>query len=388
MRTFILALVAACSPQEPPGTAIDTGGLSDVPTSASCDDFSGTEHDALGAGSPPDPYLLCNADQLDSLRLSGSTISKGKHYRLGADIDLGGMDFGRGIGYCDEIFSDASGGFRGTFDGDGHTLSNLTLFHPGPQAGFFGCINGGELRNIVFDRPSNTWPGGSELQDGYWRGVAAGYGVNATFEDVHVLNGVVQGSQRVGGIVGTARSSTAIRVSFGGGDPGSGPGGEVTGSGSVGGLVGLIEWTSVWDSYAWGTVTADLLAGGLFGHANALLDDMAICRSYAAVDIAIVGVEDDPRPGRVVGKISGEPTFGSVSGEGPCAGSDEAWTVFGMDSDTSDASAISGSGEPVGNAQSHTFEELCQVDPYEAAGWDLEEGAWNPPSDGSPPTLR
>jgi len=302
-----------------------------------------------------------------------------------------GVDLESGIGYCFELFSDASGGFQGTMDGGGHTISNLTIAHDGQLVGFLGCLNGGVIRDIVFQSPRVIWTGGDDLLDGNWHGVVAGYAVYAAIEDIRVFDGVVTGRQRIGGIVGTARESAVVRVSFEGHvgvDPQGEYEGALSGAHSVGGIIGLNEWTSVWDSYASGSVAGDLLVGGLIGNLNALLGDTAICRSYAAVDITLTGDEEDPRPGMLIGQVSGAPVFGSVQGEGPCAGSSEDWTVFGMASAASDASLIAGAGDLIGNAEALTFEALCQVETYETAGWDFEAGAWNPPTEGAPPTLR
>lgn len=370
------------------GTATSTGSGSSI---VDCTGFTGNGHMELGSGTETDPYVLCNAEQVDSLRQE-SSVGGGTHYRLGADIDLAGIDFGAGIGWCDDLFPDPIGGFKGTFDGAGHTVSNLFAERAGEFSAFIGCLNGGILRDIVFDSPRILWPGGTEVQDGYWRGVAVGYAVDATLEDLSVMDGQVAGSNFVGGVAGTARGSVLSRVGFEGqvgGELQSGYGGVLRGARVAGGLVGKNEWSSVVDSYSWGSVHGERLLGGMFGSVNDGEPGMVLCRNFAAVDAVITGEDEDPRPGILVSLVElGEPSFGAQDGEGLCASDSVEWTVFGMQSDNSSADTLVASGPWNGSASAETFDALCQVQTYEDAGWDFSQGAWNPPTGDVPPTLR
>ena len=190
MRAFVLMLCVACAADgDGDGEIYDTG-LTDLGP-ADCEGFTGTHHDDLGSGSEADPFVLCNADQLASLRQDDPFVGRKTHYLLGADIDLAGVEFGSGISYCNQVSPEPVGGFKGTLDGGGHTVSNMTIDSQGTFAGFIGCLNGGTIRDIVFASPRVIWTGGDRLLDGYWYGVAAGYAYYATFEDIVVLDGVV-----------------------------------------------------------------------------------------------------------------------------------------------------------------------------------------------------
>jgi LPXTG-motif cell wall-anchored protein len=91
-----------------------------------------------------------NATGIDPDDFTGKTI------KLGADIDIGGYDW-TPIGTRDG----SSGAFRGTFDGQGHIISNLSFYvdaarktMDGAYIGFFGLISGTAMNlhfaNAVF----------------------------------------------------------------------------------------------------------------------------------------------------------------------------------------------------------------------------------------------
>ena len=87
---------------------------------------------AGGSGTPEDPYLIATPEQLDAVRRG-----MGRSYKLIADIDL--SDWGNWIpigsnpaygGYMNAHDAAADKGnavFTGTFDGDGHVISGMTI---------------------------------------------------------------------------------------------------------------------------------------------------------------------------------------------------------------------------------------------------------------------
>ena len=83
-------------------------------------------------------------EELDAVRnnLSGN-------YILGGDIDLSGV-WASGEGWFPIGNFDAEGGYRGKFDGNGHTISNLTINRPEAEyQGLFGCLGHGAIvRNL------------------------------------------------------------------------------------------------------------------------------------------------------------------------------------------------------------------------------------------------
>ena len=85
-------------------------------------------------GTAANPYIIMNAEQLQNVNNDVSA-----HYKLGADIDLKGVEF-TPIGNAD------TGAFSGSFDGNGYVIKNLSI-DGGKYAGLFGC-NEGNISNI------------------------------------------------------------------------------------------------------------------------------------------------------------------------------------------------------------------------------------------------
>ena len=101
-----------------------------------------------GSGTADDPWQIATAEQLDRVRDDLTA-----HYILTADIDLSGYENWESIGAF-QSRSDAPEdaevphpdyAFTGTFKGDGHKISNLTVVSAAPMgAGLFGCASGTE----------------------------------------------------------------------------------------------------------------------------------------------------------------------------------------------------------------------------------------------------
>ena len=169
----------------------------------------GTDGDMLfagGSGSAEDPWKIATAEQLDRIRddLPG-------HYILIGDIDLSGYENWMPIGTF-QPRSDAPEdaevphpdyAFTGTFDGAGHTISNLTISCEAPMgAGLFGCASGTESNAASI--------GHFTLKDVnvsgfYLVGGAVGLQfMNCPVSDIHLEgDNKLTGMQGIGGIVGT-----------------------------------------------------------------------------------------------------------------------------------------------------------------------------------------
>ncbi len=114
------------------------GGAGDVATS-----FGG------GTGKQDNPYLITNAAQLALLAKNvneGVSTYKNEHIKLTVDIDLAG-----------KAWTPIGGGttkktFYGSFDGDGHTIKNLSVTGTGSESnisfGFFGLIANATIKNL------------------------------------------------------------------------------------------------------------------------------------------------------------------------------------------------------------------------------------------------
>lgn len=114
---------------------------------------------------------------------------------LDNDIDLSGYNWV-------PVGSPESGAFMGTFDGDGHTISNLTVSSSASgYAGLFGGIGiSAQVKNLTL---ANVSINGNTTSSVVYRGSAGALvGMNSGFIfNCHVIGGKVEG-RTVGGLVG------------------------------------------------------------------------------------------------------------------------------------------------------------------------------------------
>lgn len=95
---------------------------------------------------------ISSESELRALAASQDAEALAANYRLTQDIDLQGAEF-PGIG-------SGSAPFTGTFDGNGKTISNLTIDRPGEEnVGLFRVIRGGTIKNLTLKDAAVT--GGS-----------------------------------------------------------------------------------------------------------------------------------------------------------------------------------------------------------------------------------
>ncbi|SHJ26919.1 The GLUG motif-containing protein [Geosporobacter subterraneus DSM 17957] len=232
-------------------------------------DFAG------GSGTEADPYKVATAGQLDKVR-----NYLDKHFIQVADIDLGVAPWNEGEGW--QPISDFSNRFTGTYDGNGFTISNLTINRSEMYQALFGYLAPeGIVRNIGLDNVNIT---GNSF-------VAA----LVSFNEGSILNcyseGSVSANNNMGGLVGQSNGEIAGCYTEGlvkgldnnynnyyfGGLVGRTNGAiiencystaEVQGDRNVGGLVGLHFSSTVKNCYAMGSVTGSSELGGLIGNNN------------------------------------------------------------------------------------------------------------------------
>lgn len=169
-------------------------------------DAAETSRFAGGAGTAEDPWQIATAEQLDRIRDDLTA-----HYVLIDDIDLSAYDNWLPIGVFHSL-SDAPEdaevphpdyAFTGSFDGAGHTISNLTVSCESPMgAGLFGCISGTEngaafIGHFTLENVN--------VSGFYLVGGAVGLQfMNCPVSDIHLIgDNKLTGMQGIGGIVGT-----------------------------------------------------------------------------------------------------------------------------------------------------------------------------------------
>src|SRR5690606_6627710 len=233
-------------------------------------------------GSEDNPFLIETPAQLDQIRNYPSA-----HFKLNADIEMAGYSWL------------PIGGFRGSLDGAGFKIRNLTINLPNENnVGLFGSVS--ESARLVNISLVDVEVSGN-LQTGALVGHNEGR-IERSFASGHVT-----GYQAVGGLVGLSRHGHIIHscadVEVVGGVSSTG-----TYAVSVGGLVGDVESGSIEFSCATGNVTKAATSavgqaiGGLAGSLSKYMNweiRSNIINSYATGNV--VGTTE---VGGLVGSIS------------------------------------------------------------------------------------
>ena len=143
-----------------------------------------------GSGTEEEPYLIYNVNDMN--KLSKQIITEGKYYRVMNDIDYNNSEY--------YMIGTSTHPFKGTFDGNGYTLSNITI-NGYDYTAMFG-YNEGIIRGLNIENITVTG-------NNYVAGVAAS---NKGEVSMINLTGNITGNSYVGGIVSEGRTSTNATV--------------------------------------------------------------------------------------------------------------------------------------------------------------------------------
>ncbi len=170
-----------------------------------------------GEGTEESPYLISNKDELLAFSAAiNSATDVDAHYKLTSDIDLEGEEW-TPVGYYSKQ-TEYSTAFQGVFDGDGHTVSNITITDGSNiYIGFFGLIYNGTVKNLTLDNlninVNSTISENSYIGGIVGRSIAKGQNNISEFYNCNVTNSSITavnlGSLYVGGIAGIALSGRA-----------------------------------------------------------------------------------------------------------------------------------------------------------------------------------
>ena len=356
---------------------------------------SSTSPFAGGQGTLEAPYQIATAEQLAKVK-----DYRDKSFILVSDIDLSSYGNWDPIGTFNMEIDDPEKGevaksslaFVGRFDGNGHTISNLTVNRPDTWGvGLFGLVMG----NATFTSIRNLTVNNADVKGACMVGGVVG-ALNGRVTDIKLTgNNRIEGSTvgAVGGIVGMGYgaiencTANASVTSNGKGMQGLGlicgggkwltvractATGNVTAKGfgafSVGGLIGCIQESPVMENCAVkATIDASaeksFMVGGLTGHAgNYDKSNPTLIRNCSAdVDITVsasskrVGgliggnlfvsafLEEHPTPSLY--RITGCATSGSIKGNASQIGSIAG---YGYDCSVTDCtSTLVWSGGPI-----------------------------------------
>ncbi|NKJ39995.1 MBG domain-containing protein [Rhizobium sp. SG570] len=339
-------------------------------------DPDGTFNNASGVNGATRPFLLseystsiANAHQLQLISLAPSAS-----YTLMRNIDLSAaLGSSSGNWFTSNVLGDGYGfvpiggsghiPFLGTFDGGGHTISNLSISRY-DYSGLFGYIGtGGTIQNVGVVNGT--------VAGGYFVGMVAGQN-EGTITNVY-STGTVSGSKYVGGLVGFDANTISRSYSLA----------AVTAPFYAGGLVGQENGT-ISQSYAGGSVSGQQFVGGLVGLSGA---SATISDAYASA--AVTGTS----PGTNVGGLVGY-NFGTITrtyATGAVTGSSAVGGLVGYnngsiansfwDTTTTGLSQGYGSNSGTFNAAGLTTAQLQDLSSYSSTytGWDFQN-VWAPPN--------
>ncbi len=253
-------------------------------------DISGEDY---GDGTENNPYIICNADQLEFIGTGTPKIDflgSNVYYELGKDIDASSITAAydcegtctgfQPIGDCgvDDICNNADDmSFTGTLDGKGFTVSdlriNINVTSGRSYAGLFGYTFGANIRNIGL---LNVDIDASSTSNRSFAGGLVGNSSSSSITNSYSTGNVSSSSSFrsfAGGLVGnTSNTSSSITNSYSTVNASSFSSSSVDNDASyAGGLVGNNSGNSITNSYSTGNVSsasssaADSFAGGLVG---------------------------------------------------------------------------------------------------------------------------
>lgn len=160
---------------------------------------------------------ISTVEQLKEFRdaVNAGNQYAGKTVKLIADLDLSSESNWKPIG---NLVSYPGQSFNGTFDGDGHIISNLTVNDNTPNyavAGLFGSVVSGTVKNLTIKNVN--------LKSTHYAGAIVAYtSNNPTVENCHVIGGTITSTpelingkydngDKVGGIFGYATTGSTIK---------------------------------------------------------------------------------------------------------------------------------------------------------------------------------
>ena len=239
--------------------------------------FNGTPDHITGSGTETDPYQISTAAGLKWFRDKVNDAKTEEETKicavLTANIDLNNEPWTPIGNYTttNEIF------YEGTFDGGGHTISNLNVTDRFICAGLFGAVKGGTIKNLtVAGNVSHNYFVG---QSGHVGGIVGGALDAATIENCS-NNCSVTGSSSdfIGGIAGSnidgARIIDCYNV------------GTITGTiNGTGGVTGL-NMGAISNCYNVGTFKGSSAVGEIVGNNYGTLEN---CYYLAGTNLNAVG---------------------------------------------------------------------------------------------------
>ena len=218
---------------------------------------------------PGTSYTISNESELQVLATDPLCRAPGLTFTLDRDIELTELTLPwTPIG----TFGSA---FRGTFNGNGHTITGLSIPTTRDYSGLFGLAQDAVIKNVTLTSVSIIGAGNAV-------GALVGRADHSTIQDSSV-SGDVRGARWVGGAIGYSYWSSVLRVTASS---------SVSGASEVGGLIGIFQADqgstfALSDSHATGNVTATGSSGRSFG---GLVGELKAEPDFSSVTVEVAGV--------------------------------------------------------------------------------------------------
>lgn len=226
------ALLSGCAGSSAQSTASSTAASSAAASSVSTTAVS-ANYDG-GSGTQEDPYQINSVDSLLTFASNVNDGSQGGYagvsFKLTSDLDLSGVEWAP-IGNMNDMETHSTL-FLGSFDGDGHTISNLNytsdVYNCG--AGLFG-VSCGEVKNLTLENATVTVTEGTSMAIGGVVGYNMGSVDNVTLKGDSTITGnnCVGGS--FGGSIDSCTASGTVKAT----------GNEPVGLGGIGGCLEMMD---------------------------------------------------------------------------------------------------------------------------------------------------
>ena len=307
-----------------------------------------------GKGTEAEPFILKTADHLAWFRDYVNTGKTSACAKIADDVDAIDMstvchkaDAEKQVAELSWTpIGNSNNKYQGTFDGNDKTISNLYINATSNYTGFFGYTVDCRIKNITFDNAK------VKSTNIYGTGILAGAFEKGTIENIKILaNCSVEGTENTGGIAGAGAgniSNCENRAMVNGTNKVGGIVGNcydntisscanygaVTGTGyAVGGMVGYFSSGTMQNSANYGDISGDALLGNLIGYAN-------ICNINNVLGVGNITANYADSNGLIVGYIADA----SSSASGILAYNSSAKMTIGGTELTGDAVVAIGAG--------------------------------------------
>ena len=252
-------------------------------------------------------YFVTNSDDLVKLQdlVNSSVDTAGVTFELTSDINMKGINF-RGIGFSSSV------NFQGTFKGNNHVISNLTINTTEDYVGLFASVDHGSIDSVTLENCNISGQG--------YVGGLVGYGRYEDITNCYVIGNVTGEEDYVGGLQGRGYRCNITNCYAAG---------SVSGDWRIGGLIGAHDGllASIDNSYATSKVTGKNNVGGLVGDLGGDYVNVSNCYATGSVN-------GNENVGGLAGYVSNGPEIKNCYATGRVTGNSYVGGLFGKSNET------------------------------------------------------